>query len=314
MTDFRVVVTDQVFPDVEIERALIDKAGGELKVLSGNRENVLAGARDADAVLNTFFGFDADSIAGLQRCRIIARYGIGVDNIDLAAARDAGIAVTNVPDYCVEEVATHAVGLTLSLVRRIPAGDAVVRAGGWGIGRLGPIHRFSTLTVGLLGYGRIARQVAATFTALGVGAVVVHDPYITEPEPGHRLVGLDELLATSDVVCVHCPLTEETRGLIDAARLSAMKHGAFLVNTSRGPVVVLEDLVAALRDGRLAGAALDVFEVEPPPVELIRNVPNLLATPHAAFYSVEAVRESQRKAAVQIVKAMAGKPLDYPIV
>lgn len=312
MPSFRVVLTDQLFPDVHVERELLAAAGGELVVAGGDRDDVLATARDADAVLNTFFGFDADGIKALSRCKIIARYGIGVDNIDLAAAKGAGVAVTNVPDYCVEEVASHTVGLVLALVRRIPAGDAIVRAGGWGIGDLGPVHRLSHLTVGLLGYGKIARRVSAVLGTFGAD-VLVSDPYVTEGDRGERLVELDELFAAADVLCVHCPLTEETRGLVDARRLATMKHGAYLVNTSRGPIVVLDDLVAALRSGDLAGAALDVFDSEPPPVDLVRDVPSLLATPHAAFYSVEAVRESQRKAATQVVKAMSGEPLDYRV-
>lgn len=312
MAEFRVVVTDQVFPDVEVERELIGAAGGELEVATGDREEVLATARDADALLNTFFGLDASSIAGLTRCRIIARYGIGVDNVDVDAARRAGIAVTNVPDYCVEEVAAHTVGLVLALVRRILAGDALVRGGDWGVRKLGEVHRLSALTVGLLGYGRIARRVSAAVRALGAN-VVVHDPYVTSVEADERMVTQEELLATSDVVCVHCPLTAETRGLVNARALDAMKPGAALVNTSRGPIVVLEDVLAALRDGRLAGAGLDVFETEPPPADRLEGVPNLLVTPHAAFYSQEAIRESQRKATTQVLKAVRGEPLDYRI-
>jgi D-3-phosphoglycerate dehydrogenase len=312
MDTFRVVVTDQVFPDVDVERELLGAAGGTLEVASGDRTAVLAAARDADALLNTYFAFDAADLANLGTCKIIARYGIGVDNIDVTAAKDAGIAVTNVPDYCVEEVATHAVGLIISLVRRIHEGDALVRAGGWGIGGLGEVRRLSELTVGLLGYGRIARRVAEILRAIG-SSIVVYDPYVRAAADGDRLVGLEELLAAADVVSVHCPLTPETRGLVDSAALSSMKPGAVLVNTSRGPIVVLDDVIAALRDGRLAGAGLDVFEVEPPDPERLAGVPNLLATPHAAFYSGAAIRESQRKAATQVLKAMRGQPLDYQV-
>jgi D-3-phosphoglycerate dehydrogenase len=312
MAGFRVVVTDQVFPSVDVERAMIEKAGGTLEVASGDGAAVLAAARDADALLNTYFPVDADALRGLRNCKIIARYGIGVDNIDLAAAKAAGIAVTNVPDYCVEEVATHALGLILALVRRIPQGDALVRGGGWGIGGLGEVHRLSEQTVGLLGYGKIARRVSAVLRTLGA-SVVVHDPYVREVEHGERLAGLDELLAVSDVVSVHCPLTDQTRGLMDAAALARMKPGAVLVNTSRGPIVVLDDVLTALRDGSLGGAALDVFETEPPPADRLADVPNLLATPHAAFYSREAIAESQRKATTQVLKALRGEPLDYQV-
>lgn len=312
MGDFRVVVTDQVFPDVTVEQELLAKAGAELTVATGSRADVLQAAGRADALLNTYFGFDAASFEYLNRCAIIARYGIGVDNIDLNAARAAGVAVTNVPDYCVEEVAAHTIGLMLSLVRRIPEGHALVRSGGWGIGGLGPVRRFSELTVGLLGYGRIARRVASLARSLGA-SVVVHDPYVDTATGGDRLVDLAELLATSDVVCVHCPLTDDTRGLIDTTALASMRSGSYLVNTSRGAIVVLDDLLDALGEQRLAGAALDVFDVEPPPAERIRDVPNLLATPHSAFYSQEAIRESQHKAASQVIKALRGERLDYSV-
>lgn len=312
MAEFRVVVTDQVFPDVDVERELLGAAGGVLEVARGERDEVLATARDADAVLNTFFALDASSIAGLERCKIVARYGVGVDNVDVEAAARAGIAVTNVPDYCAEEVATHTVGMVLSLVRRIPLGDATVRAGGWGVGKLGEIRRFSALTVGLLGYGRIARQVGQVVRSLGAD-VVVYDPYVETVGAGERRVGFEELLGSSDVVCVHCPLTPETRGLINAETLGLMKPGAVVVNTSRGPIVVLDDLLAALREGTLAGAGLDVFESEPPEPARLEGVPNLLVTPHAAFFSREAIRESQRKAATQVLKAVRGEPLDYRV-
>lgn len=310
---FRVVVTDQVFPDVETEGELLAEAGGELVVARGSREEVLSQAADADALLNTFFGLSSADIAGLHKCRVIARYGIGVDNIDLDAARNAGIRVTNVPDYCVEEVGVHTVGLALALMRRIPQGDALVRAGGWGVKELGGIQRLSESTMGLLGYGRIAHHVATAMRALGA-RVIVHDPYVDPAHAEHPLVELEELFAESDLVSVHCPLTPRTRGLIDERALARFKPGSRLVNTSRGPIVVLDDLIAALQKGQLSGAALDVFDPEPPQAERVKEAPNLLMTPHSAFYSREAVRESQRKATTQVIKAMRGEPLDYSVV
>jgi D-3-phosphoglycerate dehydrogenase len=306
------VVTDQVFPDVDIERELFEKAGGTLQVASGSRDEVLATAKDADALLTTYFAMDAAALAGLSNCRIIARYGIGVDNIDLDAAKAAGIAVTNVPDYCIEEVATHTVAHILALVRKLPQGDALVRAGHWGSAQLGELHRLSTLTLGLLGYGRIARHVAGIMRGM-VANILVYDPYVKQAD-GVRLVELDELLRSSDIVSVHSPLTPETRGLINADTLALMRPSAVLVNTSRGPVVKVNELAAALRAGKLAGAGLDVFDVEPPDADVLEGVPNLLATPHSAFSSVEAVKESQRKAATQVLKALAGEELDYRIV
>lgn len=310
MPEFRVVITDQVFPDVDVERAMFEAAGGEL-VVARDRAEALELIRDADAILTTYMALDAAAIATLGKARIIARYGIGVDNLDLAAAGDAGIAVTNVPDYCLEEVATHTVALMLMLVRHIPQGIATVAAGGWGVSGLGQVRRLSALTVGLLGYGRIGRRVAAAVTALG-GQVIVHDPYLTEIGSG-RLVSEDELFATANVLSVHCPLTPETRGIVNASRLAAMPGPSYLVNTSRGPVAVVADVIAALRDGTLAGAALDVLDPEPPDPAMLAGVPNLVVTPHAAFLSGEAIRESQRKAAAQVLHRLRGEPLDYEV-
>jgi D-3-phosphoglycerate dehydrogenase len=309
---FRVVVSDQVFPSVELERAMLREIDASLEVSDGTVDGLLAVAADADAILNTYLPLDAATLGRLTRCRIVARYGIGVDNIDVAAARAAGIEVTNVPDYCVEEVAAHTLALALALVRRIAQGDATIRAGGWGIGGLRPIRRLSGLTFGLIGYGRIARLVADHVRALGA-SVVVHDPYVQPWADGPLLVGFDELLEASDVVSIHAPFTPGTRHLIDAARLARMRPGAYLINTSRGPLVDLPAVVDALRAGHLGGAALDVFEVEPLPAGTIDEVPGLIATPHMAFYSEEALEESQRKAATQVIKVLTGLPPDYPV-
>jgi D-3-phosphoglycerate dehydrogenase / 2-oxoglutarate reductase len=311
MAQYRIVVTDQVFPSVDLERGLLADADADLDVASGDREAVLARATDADALLNTYFPIDAEAMGRLEKCRIIARYGIGVDNIDLDAARKRGIAVTNVPDYCVEEVAAHAVAMTLSLLRRLPDGEAVLRGGGWGIDKLRPIKRLSETTIGIVGLGRIGRRVAELMGAFGV-QLVGHDPFVTELS-GVKLVALDELLATSDAVTLHCPLLPQTRGLINTDRLAAMASDAVLINTSRGPLVVLDDLLAALRERRIRAAALDVFESEPVDAADLDGVPGLLATPHMAFYSDAALAESQTKAATQIIKVLAGEAPDYQV-
>ena len=303
---YRVVVTDQVFPDVDTERALLSEIGASLEVATGDRDAVLAVARDADALLNTYLPLDADFVAALERCKVIARYGIGVDNVALDAARDRGIVVTNVPDYCVEEVAAHTLALLLSLLRKLPESQASLAAGGWGVDAIRPVRRLSETTVGLVGIGRIGGLVARWLQALGV-RVVAHDPFVARHDT-IALLGLDELLATADAVCLHCPLTPENRGLIGAAQLAAMKSDAVLVNTSRGPLVVLADLLDALRAGTIRGAALDVYEVEPPDASQLVGVPGLIATPHTAFYSESALAESQRKAATQVRKVLTGEP------
>jgi len=312
MARLKVVVSDQVYPSVEIERALLAEIDADLRIADGTVEGVAREAADADAILNTYLPIREDLIARLPKLRIIARYGIGVDNVDLAAAEQAGIMVTNVLDYSVEEVAAHTVALMLGLLRRLPEGDRLVRSGGWGIEHLRPIRRISELTFGLLGFGRIARRAAATLTALG-GRIIVHDPFLTAAVGFPPLVSFDEFVAESDVISIHAPLTEATRGLFNADVLGRMKPDALLVNTSRGGVVVLDDVAAALRAGRLAGAALDVFDAEPLDPSRIDGVPHLLVTPHMAYYSEESLRESQRKAVTQIVKVLSGLEPDYPV-
>lgn len=312
MADFKVVVSDQVFPTVDIERSLLSDIGAELVVATGTVDDVLEVAGDADAILNTYLPWSAESISKLERCRIIARYGIGFDNVDLEAAADAGIVVTNVPDYSVEEVATHALALILASLRKVVDADRSVRGGTWSIDNFRPIRRLSTLTVGLVGYGRIARQIAAPLEALGAD-IVAHDPYL-EPGPGlPPLISLEELLATADIISLHSPLTDETRGMIGTAELAAMKPEAILVNTSRGPLVDLDALASALEDGEIAGAGLDVFDEEPLDPKRVDGVPNLTITPHMAYYSEQALEESQRKAATQVIKVLTGEKPDYRV-
>lgn len=312
LSRFKVVVSDQVFPSVEVERGLLAEIDAELVVAQGSVPEVLDVATDADAILNTYLPWDADSIARLDRCRIIARYGIGFDNIDLEAARRAGIVVTNVPDYSVEEVAVHALALMLAVVRKVPWADERLRSGGWAIDEIRPIRRLSELTVGLLGCGRIGRRLAAAVSTFGA-EVIVHDPYLTAAGDLPELVELDELLARSDIISVHAPLTPSTRGIIGAEAVAAMRPGAVLVNTSRGPLVDLDAVTAALRAGHLSAAALDVFDQEPLDVSRIRDVPNLVVTPHMAYYSEEALAESQHKAATQVIKVLTGQPPDYQV-
>jgi D-3-phosphoglycerate dehydrogenase / 2-oxoglutarate reductase len=313
MSTYRVVVTDQVFPTVDLERELLAGIDAELIVAEDDRDEMLRLASSADALLNTYAPFSSEDLQTLGACQIIARYGIGVDNIDLDAARQAGIAVTNVPDYCLEEVAVHTVALILTSQRRIPEGDMLVRSGGWGVAELRPMRRISELTVGLLGYGRIARNVSSIMASMGA-TVIAHDPFVTDPGDDTRMVAMEQLLAESDILSLHAPLTPETRGVIGTRELEQMRHDAVLVNTSRGPLIVLDDLLTALKLRTIGAAALDVVDPEPlPDPSLVAGVPNLLLTPHVAYYSESALRESQTKATTQVINRLTGKPLDYQV-
>lgn len=307
----KVLLTDQVFPSVDVEQALLSEAGHEF-VIASSEEEVRRHLVDADAVLTTYHPLPEDLLATMQKARIIARYGIGVDNIDLAAAATRGITVTNVPDYCVEEVAEHAVAMALAIHRRLQDADAATRRGDWGVASVRPIHRLSTLDAGFLGYGRIGRSVAETMATFGC-RIIVHDPYAPELPPYATAVELDELFAQSDLLFLHAPLTPDTRGIINADAISRMPSKAIIINVARGPLVVLQDLLAALHSGRLGGAGLDTFPEEPVDPEALKDVPNLLVSPHSAYYSEEALKESQRKAVTQVIKVLSGQKADYAL-
>jgi D-3-phosphoglycerate dehydrogenase len=318
MSSYRVVVTDQVFPSVDLEREMLAGIGAELVVVDGSVDDVLAAARGADALLNTYLPIDAAFVSQLGKCKIVARYGIGVDNVDLAAAKAAGIAVTNVPDYSVEEVAAHALALLLAVLRRVPEGTSSVLAGEWNLDRVRPIRRLSELTVGLVGFGRIARRLQRSLAALDMRCVVF-DPYLPPevragaPDKVTFVETLDELLNAADAVSLHAPLTPQTRGLVGTAQLERLGSQGVLVNTSRGPLVDVPELLDALRGGVIRAAALDVVDIEPPTDATRFDVPGLLVTPHMAYYSEEALAESQRKATTQVIKALTGQPLDYQV-
>ena len=311
--DFTVVVTDQVFPSIETETKLLAAIGARIKVADGTAEGVARVGGDADALLNTYLPITDDLLGQLPACKIVARYGIGVDNVDLAAAARRGVVVTNVPDYSVEEVAVHTLGLLLALTRRLPEASALVRRGGWGLDGLRPIRRLSTQRAGLVGFGRIARRLAGYLSAIGC-EVVVHDPLV-QPGPGiPPLLPLPDLLRGCDVVSLHAPLTPQTRGLISGAELAMMKPGAVLINTARGGLVDVDAVIGALRAGQIRAAALDVLDAEPPAAgRLPADLPGLLVTPHMAYYSEESIAESQRKAVTQVIKVLTGGQPDYPV-
>ncbi|HEX5936189.1 MAG TPA: C-terminal binding protein [Actinomycetota bacterium] len=313
-----VAVTDHVFPDLEQERTLLSAAGHELRFGSNAStvEEVRRAVEGADAVLNCYAPMPADVIRGLEGCVVIARYGIGIDTIDLDVATERGIVVTNVPDYCIDEVSDHALALILSLVRGVTRLDRRVRAGSWAPNDARPLHRIRGRTLGLVGFGRIARGLAAKAAGLGY-RVVTTDPFV--PDDAIRGAGAeprsqDELLAEADVISIHAPLTPESMHLIGEPQLARMKPGAILVNTSRGPLVDLDALRHALAAGRLGGAGLDVLESEPPAADdpLLRR-DDVIVTPHAAFYSEESLAELQRKAVEQVIEALAGRVPPYAV-
>ena len=314
---FIVAITDSVFPSLEPEHRVLDPLGVEIRAGQCRSEDeVIALARDANAILNCYAKMTARVIGELRHCKVIARYGIGVDNVDLAAATRAGIVVTNVPDYCVDEVSDHALALFLALARRVVAADQAVKGGAWDVVAHQGIQRLRGQTLGLLGFGKIARALAAKAQALGL-RVVAADPFVdaeTMARLNVRAVDMGTLLAESDALSVHVPLSPETRGIIGERALARMKPTAFLINTSRGGLVDEQALAAALAAGRLAGAALDVMEKEPPPPDHpLRKASNVVLTPHLAFYSREAVVELQTKVAEEAARAFRGEAPRSPV-
>jgi D-3-phosphoglycerate dehydrogenase len=311
-----VAVTDHVFPHLDRERAMLAAAGHELR-FDGNAtspDEVADAVRGADAILNCYAPIPSDLTRSLQGCRIIARYGIGLDTIDVEAATEAGILVTNVPDYCIEEVSDHALALIMALTRGVVRLDRRVHMGSWSPMDAAPLHRLRGRTLGLVGFGRIARALAAKATAIGF-RVLAFDPLLpdeTIADAGAEPRNLATLLAGADVVSLHAPLTPDTHHLIGAAELESMGEGTIVVNTSRGGLLDLDAVRDALSAGRLGGVALDVLEHEPPASDdPLLSRPDVIITPHAAFYSEESMAELQRKAVEQVIDALAGKVPPY---
>ena len=312
-----IAVTDSVFPTLDPAKAVLAKLNPTFRMSKGtDAESILAVAKDADAILVTYAKLTREILTQLTRCKAIGRFGLGVDNIDLPAAKEKSIAVNYVPDYCIHEVSDHAMALLLALARKIPLSNKLVQAGRWEMPAVAPIHRLVGQTLGLVGYGNIPRMVAPKAKAFGL-RVITHDPYV-KPEileaTGIENVSFDELLARSDFVSIHAPLLPATRGMFNAQAFAKMKRGARLINTARGPLVDEAALVAALDSGQLGGAALDVVAVEPIPKDSpLIGRDNVILSPHTGFYSVEALNELQTKCAADVARVLSGEKAHYPI-
>ncbi len=271
MAKYKVVVTDMRFPAYREEEAALAGLDAELILTNcATPAEVLAACADADAMLVNLAPVPAQTIAGLRRCKVISRYGVGYDNVDVPAATRRGVWVANVPDYCMEDVSDHAMALLLSVAKRVTQRDKQIRSGRWNLNVQFPTRRLQGKTVGFVGFGRIAGAMLRKLAGFQLGEVLVCDPYIDESAArlaGAKKVDLDTLLKESDFVSIHAPLTDQTRGLLDATALAKMKPTAIVINTSRGGLVRQADLVEALKSGRIAGAGLDVFEVEPLPAD-----------------------------------------------
>lgn len=310
-----VAITDYSFPDLSQEEALLAPEGHELRSLKEKRgpAELLPLVSGADAVITQFAPVNADVIAAMDRARVIVRYGIGVDNVDLNAARERGIPVCNVPDYCIDEVADHTLAFILALTRQVVPHSNGVHVGSWGLAStLDELRTLRDMTVGVVGYGRIGREVAARLRAFKC-RVRVHDPVVPADvisSHGAEAVTLEELFAASDIITLHCPSTPGTRGMINRDTLASMKSGVVLVNLARGDLIDSDALLDSLETGQVGGAALDVFAPEPIPLEHpILKLRNVILAPHIASASVRAVRTLRESATQTVLKALRGEPL-----
>jgi D-3-phosphoglycerate dehydrogenase / 2-oxoglutarate reductase len=312
-----IAITDSVFPSLDPAKKALAKLDPEYRMSkSPAADDILAVAHDADAVLVTYAKLPGELLRQFKKCKAIGRFGLGVDNIDLPAAKELGIAVNYVPDYCLREVSDHAMALLLALARKITFSNALVQSGRWEVPPIVPLRRLEGRVLGLVGFGNIPRALAPKAQTFGL-KVLAHDPYVAKSllaAAGVEGVSFDELLACSDFISVHAPLLPATRGLMNAAAFAKMKKGAFLINTARGPLVDEAALITALDAGQLGGAGIDVATTEP----LTKDSPligrdNVILTPHTGFYSVEALEELQTKCASDIARVLSGEKAVYPI-
>lgn len=307
-----IAITDWTFPDLSLEQAILESAG--CKVMAQQcktEEELIALVASADAVITQFARINASVIAAMTRARAIVRYGIGVDNVDLDAARAHGIPVSNIPDYCIDEVADHTLAFILGLTRQVVTHTADLRAGHWRLTvPVSEMKALRDLTVGVIGFGRIGREVVRRLLPFKC-RVLVYDPVVSHGDISAAEASaatLDEILSTSDVVTLHCPSTPATRRLIGPATLEKMKPGTLLINVARGDLVDTVALTGALESGRLAAAALDVFDPEPLPADHpLRRLPNVIIAPHIASVSPTAVKKLREGAATRAAIAARGE-------
>lgn len=310
----KVVVTDSIWGEVEVETRVLEVAGLQV-VLAPNPEVLPEIAQDAVALIVQYAPITRQLLARLPQVRVISRYGVGVDNVDLEAARELGIWIANVPDYGTEEVTLHTLALILALLRRVPIQNQLARQGHWDSKAAGPIPRASHLTLGLVGLGRIGRRVAEKARNF-FGKILAYDPWVSSwPEEVAHAQEVAQVFRESQVVSLHLPLTRETKGLVGRELLALMPQGSYLVNTARGGLVQVEAVRWALEEGILEGVALDVLPQEPPSSELLTLLdhPKVVLTPHMAWYSEASEKELRRLAAYNVLYwAQTGRPL-YPV-
>jgi len=319
----KVVITDYDYGDVDIETEILKRVGAEVIALQAkSQEDLFEAAKDCVAMMNQYARVGAETIARMEQCQVIARYGVGVDIVDVAAATRRGILVTNVRDYCTEEVADHAITLWLTLARKIADYDRAVHQGIWRWQSGQPIYRLRGQTMGIVSFGKIGQAIAARAKAFGLD-LIIYDPYLAEgmvEEYSARQVDKGELIETSDVIMMQVPMNPDTRHFLSEPEFCRMKPNALVINTGRGPTIDNQALYKALSEGWIAGAGLDDPEEEPakrahwsPDDNPIFTLPNVIVTPHAAYYSEESIRTARETAAAEVARVLSGEQPHYPL-
>jgi D-3-phosphoglycerate dehydrogenase / 2-oxoglutarate reductase len=316
---FKVLLTDYEFEHLQYEEEVFQESGLDIEFIKDQcktEEEVIEMAKEADAILNQYAPISRRVIESLEKTKVISRYGVGVNTINLDAAKEKGIIVANVPDYGMEEVSNHALALLLSWARKVTLLNNEVKKGNWDFKACVPIHRFNEQTVGVLGFGRIPRRFVEKVKPLGF-KTAAYDPFVSAEEMvavGVQKMELDEIIRESDFLSIHVPLIDDTFHLINEERLNQMKKNAVIINTARGPIIDEKALARALENKIIAGAALDVTENEPINMDSpLLKMDNVIITPHSAWYSEEAMIELRQKAAKNIVHVLVGEKTPYAL-
>ena len=305
---YQVMITDCDHGSIEEEKEELGRIGTELILAQIRKEeDLIRVCKEADGLINQYAILNRNVLGHLTKCKVVARYGVGVDSIDLKAATDLGIIVANVPDYCIDEVASHAVAMLLTLIRKTVFFDRKVKSSQWDFRQGPPIHRIQGKTLGLIGCGKIGFEVAKRMSAFGV-KVITFDPYLEKVSEGIELEDFDTVLKESDFISIHCPLNDSTRHLIGDEALKKMEKKPMIINTSRGPIVDERALIQALEQGLISGAGLDVLEKEPPDDQnSLLKMENVILSPHVGFYSEESISELKRRTAKNVADVLRGK-------
>jgi D-3-phosphoglycerate dehydrogenase len=305
---YQVVITDCDHGSIEEEKEEFGRIGAELILAQVKEEkDLIRACKEADGLINQYSLLTRNVLEQLPKCKVLARYGVGVDSIDLKAATDLGIIVANVPDYCMDEVSNQTIAMILTLIRKTAFFDQKVKSNQWNFHLGIPIYRIHGKTLGLIGCGKIGLEVAKKISAFGV-KVIAFDPYLQKAGEGVELTDFDSVLKKSDFISVHCPLNDSTRHLMGARAFEKTEKKPILINTSRGPIVDEKALIQALKEGRISGAGLDVLEKEPPDLQNpLLKMENVVLSPHVSFYSEESISELKRRTAKNVADVLMGK-------